>query len=60
MDRAACVGKDPELFFSTDPEDVRRAVRVCRECPVIKDCRKYAKRHRIGDGIWAGVERNRA
>ena len=59
MDESACVGHDPELFFSTEREDVHKAVRICGECPVIAECRKYAKRHKIGHGVWAGVERNR-
>lgn len=60
MDRAACVGHDPELFFSLERDDIRKAVRICDDCPVIANCRKYAKRHRIGSGVWAGVERDRS
>lgn len=55
MERAECIGADPEAFF-----DYRRrseAVAYCADCEVIKQCRKWAKKHRAygifgGRGMW--------
>ena len=54
VDRAACAGKDPELFV---PEaDNRRwiaaALEVCRTCPVIEECRQAGEREWFG--VWGG------
>lgn len=40
-------GRDPEDWFPTHTRDFNevrtaRAVRVCRDCPVIRDCLQYA------------------
>lgn len=51
---AACVGEDPEWWFSDHPVQQAAAVRVCRVCPVAGDCAGYAQRHRIIYGIWGG------
>lgn len=39
-ERAACRSEDPDLFFpdSYDSEQARRAVAVCRACPVAEQC----------------------
>lgn len=48
-DRAACRDEDPELFFpigSTGPalRQIEEAKAVCRRCPVVDDCLRYAWR----------------
>jgi WhiB family redox-sensing transcriptional regulator len=59
-DDAACVGRDPTLFFPERGEDTRAAKAVCRDCPVRKECLDYALEHRIIYGIWGGLaERER-
>lgn len=50
---------DPEDWFPTHTRDLNeartaRAVRVCRECPVVRDCLQYAletgERHAVMGG----------
>ena len=60
--RAACLGRDPELFFPhpSDRDGEDEAVAVCWQCPVEADCladamdaetyRLTSDRH----GIWGG------
>lgn len=68
---AACQGKDLVLFFGPDGERQpereqreRKAKRVCRRCPVLDDCERWAlgvdasgrvvargEKH----GVWAGL-----
>ena len=55
-DRAACLDKDPELFFAignTGPAllQIEEAKAVCRRCEVIETCLKLA----IDSGQDAGV-----
>ena len=55
-DRAACLDKDPELFFpigNTGPAllQIEEAKAVCRRCEVIETCLKLA----IDSGQDAGV-----
>jgi WhiB family redox-sensing transcriptional regulator len=55
-DRAACLDKDPELFFpigNTGPAllQIEEAKAVCRRCEVIETCLKVA----IDSGQDAGV-----
>ena len=62
MSKAACAAPDvdPNWYFSTDDDDKRKATAVCDRCAVVDSCRKYARRMKVGEGIWAGSERNRA
>lgn len=59
MERAACVGKDPELFFPSQGqwEQAARARAVCATCPVIGRCRDHAEALNPEFGIWAGESR---
>jgi WhiB family redox-sensing transcriptional regulator len=52
---AACYGKDPELWHSTDPAETEVAVAVCRRCPVVADCRSWALDTGQEFGVWGGV-----
>lgn len=56
MLHAACRGCDPEAFFPhpKDKQAQREATAICRECPVIGECARYAKALRVTDGVWAG------
>lgn len=64
VERAMCVGEDPELWFPVElyeprketlSKETRKAIMICSMCPVIGDCLKYAKKTRQKHGIWGGV-----
>lgn len=52
--RAACRGMDVELFYSTDENDNRAALTVCRGCSVREQCFEAAMRARECFGVWGG------
>jgi WhiB family redox-sensing transcriptional regulator len=59
MTAADCVGQ-VGLFFGPPnerpPSRLRReaaAKAICRSCPVLEQCREYARRHRER-GVWGG------
>ncbi|MEU2281475.1 WhiB family transcriptional regulator [Streptomyces sp. NPDC013178] len=57
---AACRFEDPELFFPVSEDgssllQVEQAKRVCRRCPVLRECRRWALRHGETDGVWGGL-----
>ncbi|MCV7229175.1 WhiB family transcriptional regulator [Mycolicibacterium komossense] len=56
-----CRGESPEIFF---PDDNGRADRrrqeniaksICRQCPVLQQCREHALRTPEPHGIWGGM-----
>jgi WhiB family transcriptional regulator, redox-sensing transcriptional regulator len=60
LDQAACRDHDPELFFPVSEvgpsdEQTDRAKAVCRTCPVVLDCLKWAIESAIPDGVWGGL-----
>lgn len=60
MERAACAGHDPDLWFPdvdrSDYWDKRhRAMSICRTCEVQVDCLRYALENKERHGIWGGV-----
>ena len=59
---AACRGTDGTFFFPPERERetarvkrVARAKAVCRECPVMADCRAYALQVGEPFGVWGGL-----
>ncbi|MBL1091557.1 WhiB family transcriptional regulator [Streptomyces sp. NPDC001739] len=59
--RARCRDEDPELFFpvgSTGPSllQIQEAKAVCRQCPVIAECRDWALASGQDNGIWGGLD----
>lgn len=55
MDRALCVGADPETWFEGSQRD--EAKRICVMCPVVESCQAAgADEYR---GIWGGEENRR-
>ncbi|GAB7035605.1 WhiB family transcriptional regulator [Streptomyces sp. NPDC021749] len=59
--RARCRDEDPELFFpvgSTGPSllQIQEAKAVCRQCPVIAECRDWAITSGQDNGIWGGMD----
>ena len=55
LDGAACVGEDPELWFSSERADQVAALRICHSCPVRERCAAFALDERMDDGIWGGL-----
>lgn len=60
--RAACLSRDPEIWFATAPllvGQVERAKRVCNTaCPVKADCRQWADEHDMQFGTWGGLDQD--
>lgn len=58
---AACrEGIDPETFFpigTSGPAllQVEQAKQVCRSCPVIDECLRWAVDAGVDDGVWGGM-----
>lgn len=61
-DLAACRGMDVGIFYG--PEEIRgspvkpavaAAKRICRQCPVITACRRWAMNRPEPYGIWGGL-----
>ena len=57
--RAACLEKDPELFFpvgNTGPAllQIEEAKSVCRRCPVVDTCLQWALESGQDAGVWGG------
>lgn len=57
--QAACVGHDPEMWFPVPGDAADKAKRICRGCPVRRDCLFFALRHPTATrcGIWGGTSR---
>jgi WhiB family redox-sensing transcriptional regulator len=54
VNAAACAETDPELFFPLNGETAAVARRICRGCPVRRDCLATAlTRHEWG--VWGGT-----
>jgi WhiB family transcriptional regulator, redox-sensing transcriptional regulator len=56
---AECADADLDVFFPAAPgrgllPDYSAALAVCRRCEAVVDCRSYADRQRIVDGVWGG------
>jgi WhiB family redox-sensing transcriptional regulator len=70
LDLAACAGMDTDLFFpqeniggpqrgrgvSGEKERVKRALDICRECPVRRECLLYAIELNCTHGIFGGMD----
>ena len=58
LDHAACTTSDTDLFYvmhargTVDPYKARAALNVCRPCPVIDQCLKWALSPEVDDR-WA-------
>ena len=58
--QAACRDEDPELFFpigNTGPAlmQIEQAKAVCRRCPVVEPCLKWAMETGQDSGVWGGT-----
>lgn len=59
--RAACRTEDPELFFPVGESgqasvQASDAKRVCRACPVIEECARWAIDNGMDSGVWGGFD----
>jgi WhiB family redox-sensing transcriptional regulator len=62
MVSAKCRGVDPDLFFPTSTGNgartaVAAAAVICRGCPVVGECREYARELNVPFGVWGGEGR---
>ena len=57
VDRAICVGLDPDLFFPEqgDTAGVAKAKAICAVCPVADECREDALAWGDKHGVWGGT-----
>lgn len=58
--KAACLSKDPELFFpigNTGPAlaQIEDAKRICRRCLVREECLQWALDAGQDHGVWGGL-----
>lgn len=55
-DDAACAQEDAEVinFHSEDPAEIDRALAMCNECPVKRECLAFALSNYERFGVWGG------
>lgn len=60
--RAACRGTDTQIFYHPEnergPSRRRREIRakqICRDCPVVTNCLRWALAAREPYGVWGGL-----
>lgn len=60
--RGLCRSINPETFFHPEGERGpsrrrrdQRAIAICEQCPVIKECAEHALRVREPYGVWGGM-----
>lgn len=55
QDQANCQGVDPNLFFPETDRDAEEIKKICRDCPVRRDCLDFAIATRQDTGVWGGT-----
>lgn len=55
-DGALCTQSDADLWYSDYTADRRKAVAICKQCPLVLECAEYGRNEQ--HGIWAGIDRN--
>ena len=57
--QAACRGDERPLWMwfpgRGDMKTQRKAQAICQACPVADECREYALRHRVREGLWGNL-----
>ncbi len=57
---AHCSTFDPDLWFAPGALEHKEAKRICRSCPVRRECLSYALETPVDHGVWGGMtERER-
>lgn len=51
---AACKGMETDLFFPPVGSNNLQARQVCDACPVLEQCRNYARQNSERHGVWGG------
>lgn len=51
----ACTTTDPELFFLDVGQNAGPAKKICRSCPVLEPCLRFALARPALDGVWGGT-----
>ena len=54
QDRAACFGKDPDVFFPTSEEEAGPALAYCGVCGMWNTCLAWALKNGERYGVWGG------
>jgi WhiB family redox-sensing transcriptional regulator len=54
-DDARCKGAPPDIFFSSEKEEIQAAKDFCRDCPVKDACLEASLSINEGSGIWGGT-----
>lgn len=55
MNRGACLGADPDLFFPERGQSTEPARAICATCVVVEECLEFALQHRELPGIYGGT-----
>ena len=50
-----CAQTDPELFFSSDEDDLAAAKKICGRCPIRQACLQLALDSGDDCGVWGGM-----
>ena len=59
MSQALCKANDPDELFVRGAAQ-RKAVTICRHCPVMQECAAEALDNQVEYGVWGGMtERQR-
>jgi WhiB family redox-sensing transcriptional regulator len=59
--QGACKDDPDAMFPGSLPAEIEDAKAVCRRCPVVQQCRKWALDTREPFGVWGGMsEKERA
>jgi hypothetical protein len=53
--RARCAGTDLALWFPEDGQTAKDARRICRRCPVTRQCLDAAMSGGERHGVWGGT-----
>jgi WhiB family transcriptional regulator, redox-sensing transcriptional regulator len=58
--QADCAKTNPDLWFAPGAMEHKEAKRICRHCPVQRQCLSYAMSAPVDHGVWGGLtERER-
>lgn len=55
LKQAACVGHEDAMFPGSLDADIEAAKAICRGCPVMEQCKRWALDDRIPEGVWGGM-----
>jgi WhiB family redox-sensing transcriptional regulator len=53
-EKAKCLGMDNDIFFNSLGNNVEKAKKICRQCPVQRQCLEWASEEQVNHGIFGG------